>query len=449
MDQDKQALLNTISSNTIAFRVKSWIDNFKANLPIVNGGYGIASLLGTLPGVPVIIVGAGPTLDRNIKQLGGLDKKACVISCDSTLKALVENDVIPHIVVTTDSKARIKDFIKGIDISEMAFVVDTFTHPDTAALLTEEAGRVYWYNTLPVDNCPFTGALNSWTGFIGNLGTGGCVATSAWWFACQVLQYEPDGVKTGADILVGLPEAFYDSAEMYAQAVIKTVETEPYQTKPVKDIDIFGDPCWTFPALQSFAFWFQDIFLQLPGIHVNCSEGGILKENILNMPLQVAIPLFMQKDYSINEMLFAKEIVADQVIADIQKVDLAEHRSLLTILLDGPSLPNLALRMGVEPAVLHDTINQIRAAGVNIDEGFNMLENGEGGLEKVITFTMKGYLDEQGTGCDLCQGGQQDAPGQEHQGSEREAANMVLDPDSPAQPETKQVFSLDRQSDDS
>ncbi len=442
MEQNKQDLLETISANTISFRVKSWIDNFMTNLPVVHGRYGIASLLDTLQGVPVIIVGAGPTLDRNIKQMRGLEKKACIISCDSTLKALIENGIIPHIVLTTDSKARVKDFIEGVDISEMCFVVDTFTHPDTANLLTEEAGRVYWYNTLPVNNCPFTGALNSWTGFIGNLGTGGCVATSAWWFATQMLGASPD-------ILVGLPEAFYDPAEMYASAVTKTIETEPYTTKPVRDIDIFGEPCWTFPALQSFAFWFQDIFMQLPGIHVNCSEGGILKENILNMPLQKAIELFMQDDHNINELLFVKEATADMVIAGVTKVDLSAHRPLITILLDGPSLPNLALRMGVEEAALHNTINQIRESGLDIDEGFNILENAEGGHEQVTTFRLKGYIDEQGARRDLCQGGQQDSPGQEHQGTERQADDLVLDTDSPAQPEVEQVFSLDGQPDNS
>ena len=37
-----------INHNTIELRIKGWVDNFKANLPKIIDGYGIASLVSTL-----------------------------------------------------------------------------------------------------------------------------------------------------------------------------------------------------------------------------------------------------------------------------------------------------------------------------------------------------------------------------------------------------------------
>jgi hypothetical protein len=377
MNQEREQLLNNISRNTIAFRIKAWVDNFLANQSRIAGGYGIASMTGALLNVPCIIVGSGPTLDRNIKQLHGLENRACIISCDSATKALLEHGVTPHIVLITDSKKRVGNFFDGVDTSKLNFVVDTFVHPDTVDMLE---GRVYWYNTLPVEACAFTGALNEWTGFIGSLGTGGCVATSIWFFAAAVLGCDPD-------ILVGLPEAFYDPAEMYAQAVTRTVKTEPYDTKPVESVDIFGKLVYTYPALQSFAFWFQEQFLNMPRIHINCSEGGILKENILNMPLAVCADRYLTTEYDIEALLFAKESAADVVIKNTS-MDISQHRALLTALLDGPSVPNLARKMGMEPMALVEAVSQLRNEGLNIQEGINDVPQPDGTVERVTTFIL-------------------------------------------------------------
>jgi len=382
MQKDREDLLKQISTNTINYRIKQWIDNFKANLSTVAGGYGVHSLTGTLEGVPSILVGSGPTLDRNIQALFGLQNKACIVCCDSALRALLDHKIRPHLVLTTDSKPKVANFFNGIDTSDLTFIVDCFVHPETIAAIK---GRIYWYSTLPVDACPFTAALNQWTGFLGNLGTGGCVATTAWFMINWVLKCDPD-------ILVGLPEAFYDPAEMYARVVTRHNETEQYPTPPVADTDIFGGPCYTHPALQSFAFWFQDAFLQKPGIHINCSEGGILKENILNMPLEYCAERYLKTEYDICKLLYVKEQQADEIISQVTTSDLTQYKSMLMVLLDGPSLPNLALRMGRPEQEVHDTVGILREHGLNIDEGKNVMDLPGGVKEEITTYMLLGLL---------------------------------------------------------
>ncbi len=386
MLQDRETLLNQISVNTLRFRIKQWIDNFVANQKYVQGGRGVASLVAMLKDIPAVIVGSGPTLDRNIKDLVAVKDRALIIACDSSAKALLNFGVEPDLIVVTDSKERVADFIGGMEISKFNFIADTFIHPKTAEML-QDAKRLYWYSTLPIEACPFTGALNEWTGYIGNLGTGGCVATTAWWLAVRHFLSDPT-------LLVGLPEAFYEPSQMYSSEVMKTVETEPYNTHLVEAFDIFGKQCYTYPALQSFAFWFQDAFLQTPGIHINCSEGGILMENILNMPLVGVTNKYLSLQYDFDDVLFAKEHIVQKMIdqlPDDKKASADKYFNMLMVMIDGPSATNLGLRMGRTEMELVDDVNAVREAGFIVDETESATPPIEGVQPEVIkVLTLQG-----------------------------------------------------------
>ena len=382
MHKDREQLISQISTNTLNFRIKQWVDNFKTNLKLVKGAKGIASLASMGKGIPAAIVGSGPTLDRNIKDVRLLQGKAIIIACDSAVKALLDAGAKPDIVVVTDSKERVAKFFDDMSVEELNFVVDTFVHPSTAERLLG-AKRLYWYSTLPIQACPFSGALNEWTGYIGNLGTGGCVATTAWWLAVRHLLCDPD-------ILVGLPESFYDPAHMYAQSVAKSVETEPYTSSLIECTDIFGRPCYTFPALQSFAWWFQDAFLQVPGIHINCSEGGILSENCLNMPLLAVVQKYLAVEYDIEGILFTKERIVERICEHVDHDLSEETRNMLMILLDGPSQINLALRMGWTKDETLERINEFRNMGFLIDETETKVEMEGAEPQTTQVFMLKG-----------------------------------------------------------
>ena len=388
MLQERENLLTQISANTLRFRIKQWVENFAENLPYIHGGRGVAGLANMMAGLPAAIIGSGPTLDRNIKDIRLLKNKALIIACDSAAKALEAFDAHADIIMVTDSKERVADFLRDLDLERYSVVADTFIHPKTTEVL-QRAKRLYWYSTLPIDSCPFTGALNDWTGFIGNLGTGGCVATTAWWMAARLIQADPT-------ILIGLPEAFYDPAQMYSNEVNKTVETEPYDSHLVETFDIFGKQCYTFPALQSFAWWFQDAFLNVPGLHINCSEGGILQENCLNMPLLACIQKYLNIEFDVEEVLYSKEYIIDTMFQEggERVASLKKHRNLMEIIIDSPSLTNLGLRMGKNERTfgeIVDIIDELRAAGFVIEENESQITQPDGSHGRVArVFSLKG-----------------------------------------------------------
>lgn len=384
--QQTEEMLNIISKNTIEYRIKEWIDNFKANLSTVQRGYGIASLTNKLPKIPAIIIGSGPTLDWNINQLYPYQNRACIIACDSASKALEKAGIKPHIILCTDSKSRVRDFFANMETEKYNFILDTFCHPSTVDVIK---GRTYWYSTFPVESCPFTSALNQWHGYIGNLGTGGCVATTGWWLAARFLGCDPV-------VLVGLPEAFYDPAYMYSRMVEDTIKTEPYEAELLKDFDIHGMPCFTYPALQSFTAWFEDSFRHTPIININCSEGGIIKRNCLNMPLLECIKRYLTIDYEIDRMLFINESVTDFMIqhnrADTPNLD--DYRAMMLIMLDGPSLSNLSLRVGLSQPETNERVMALREYGFIIEDNRTNIINPQNpaDVQEQIVFTLQGFL---------------------------------------------------------
>ncbi len=62
------------------------------------------------PRIPCIIVGAGPSLNKNIDLLKEVGNKACIICLDTAYKALKERGIRPHIVCTVDAKKPLEVF---------------------------------------------------------------------------------------------------------------------------------------------------------------------------------------------------------------------------------------------------------------------------------------------------------------------------------------------------
>jgi hypothetical protein len=359
-----------INEVTVKSRIKGWVDNFKANLPEIAGGYAISSLIGKMKDVPVVVVGSGPTLDRNIHHLRGLEDKALIICGGSNVLGLQKAGINPHLVLMSDSLEVAKQHVDGVDLSKVNYVLDTFIHPIVLGRLMD-AKRIYWYNSPHLPICPFTGALSQWTGGLGIVVSGGCGATAQWQLS-RLLGCNPD-------ILVGLPEAYYDPGQQYAKAVTDNHSVYTYAESEVTE-DNKGIRCYTNNAYKSFAAWFEHAFMNIPGQHINCSEGGIIKQGCLIMPLAECAERVLTKTYDIESMLFADELLVDKWYGDL-KAELPEdvwwtYRSFLTMMMPNDvygdeghtNLPEICRRMNWTPQKVAQTVLDLRALGVIIQE---------------------------------------------------------------------------------
>ena len=81
------------------------------NIPNMKGGILLSRLQNKWDKrIPFIIVGAGPSLNKNIDQLKKVGNKACILCLDTAYLILKEKGIRPHIVCTLDAGKKIEVF---------------------------------------------------------------------------------------------------------------------------------------------------------------------------------------------------------------------------------------------------------------------------------------------------------------------------------------------------
>lgn len=77
-------------------------ENIIRNVPMLLNNPNASALKGLLSQIPAFVIGAGPSLDRNIEQLMRVGDRAVIIATDTVFNKLRKLGIEPHLVVTTD-----------------------------------------------------------------------------------------------------------------------------------------------------------------------------------------------------------------------------------------------------------------------------------------------------------------------------------------------------------
>lgn len=93
----------TITKNTYSKRARTWVRDVLDNLYTLIADPPLLSLEGAYRGVPAFIVGAGPSLDRNIEELRRARTKGIVFVANSAAFALAKRDIVPHVICCLES----------------------------------------------------------------------------------------------------------------------------------------------------------------------------------------------------------------------------------------------------------------------------------------------------------------------------------------------------------
>ena len=116
--------------------------NVFVNLPYLYDGYSIRELYGMLPeDVPVIVVSAGPSLNKNIMELKKAVGKACIISTDTAIKPLLNAGIIPNLFVIIDG-LKPEVLFQHKDISKVPMVTMTAVSTEPMAC---HKGKKFFY----------------------------------------------------------------------------------------------------------------------------------------------------------------------------------------------------------------------------------------------------------------------------------------------------------------
>jgi len=113
----KMSLVTLLHNSAITCR------NIAANLPTYLATPPADILRNRFKGHPAILVAAGPSLDRNVDQLKGLEDRAVVIAAQTTLRLLLAKGIRPHFVTSLDFSDLSRQFFEGLDMPDELMLV--------------------------------------------------------------------------------------------------------------------------------------------------------------------------------------------------------------------------------------------------------------------------------------------------------------------------------------
>ncbi len=219
--------------------------------------------------LPIIIVGAGPSLNKNISEVKQCVDKAIIIAAGTAVGALYKHGIIPHFIIVTDANPEMSESIKA------------FISVDTVLLATTSVDSEVVANYIG-PKCFF----ETWSGYTGEftkylpktiaINQTSSVSTAAVDFAR----------KCGAAtiILVGQDLAFGESNQEHATGVQApsykgwaTIKVPGYYGGEVDSVEAFKIVVDHFN--QYVPNWSHVDF-------INATEGGALIKSMRNVPLE-------------------------------------------------------------------------------------------------------------------------------------------------------------------
>lgn len=212
--------------------------------------------------VPAILIAAGPSLDDCIVELHDFRNKAFFLAVDTALNTLLENDIIPDLTISVDSRKPITLF-KNHKFCDIPIVLSQQSNQEVVKMNK----AIHFYE---VDEEAYLNRIiNEETGKTGvQLPTGGSVANNGLSLLVQM------GFQT--IILVGQDFA-YPNLKLHTEAAYSDGNNtiSPEQNEYVLVEDVHGNLIYTQKNMNIYRKWMEQYIAGYPDIDViNVSECG-------------------------------------------------------------------------------------------------------------------------------------------------------------------------------
>jgi hypothetical protein len=283
MNRDEQ--IREVKSATQLRFNQVWQRNFQANRNAVERNPGVIALKNKFRGLPCIVVGAGPSLDKNIRFLHRAQKKAVIISCDAALKPLMEHGIVPDFVVCLDPQEEISRFLVNVPHKGITLVVPSIVHPHVIKLWEND---VLFFNKFAPD-IPTLVKIQKIVPHIGILTPGGTVLSVTY-----DLAFQAGGtpiIFVGQDLSYPKKKSHSHGSDATGQGL--KMMMEKHKDHLVLESDINGQSLRTLKSMSVSKQWFNWAFTTWKRDNLlsvfNCSEAGILTDYCTLEPLTEAI----------------------------------------------------------------------------------------------------------------------------------------------------------------
>jgi len=264
-----------------------YYQNFYQNLPALVDSFHGEALFKKYKNVPAIIVGAGPSLDKNGELLKTIGDKGLVLTGGSGLPALLEKGVEPHFGAAIDPNPLQGERMKRA---------------------RKFKGPLFYRLRL------FPEALKALKGIKLYMPGSGGFDTAEW--LEKELKIEGQNIEEGHNVvafLVAIAEKMgcnpivtvgldlgYPEGKIYA----KGVEEGKLPDDTVIRQDIFGKPIHTKYMWLQESQWLSTFQKEHPDVQlINATEGGLGFEGVENVPLKTVVKKYFTKERKLKPVL--------------------------------------------------------------------------------------------------------------------------------------------------
>lgn len=333
------AYINASSQLTLANRFREvFIQNMLANLKVLNKATPIHHYIFMNKNVPAIIVSAGPSLDKQIKDM--LDKKGqlkdyFIIAGSRTVRALMQNGIKPDIIVSIDPIDANYDMMK--DYLDLDVPLVFYEYSNRYLVRDYQGEKIYIASLLPKTIEEFRHLKGSYLG--------GSVAHTCVDMA-NMLGCSPI-------LLVGQDLAYTYDKHHSDTATYERDKTLRYEAQITVE-DVFGKQVKTTLTLNHFKKKLEDYIALYQAktdvVFVNCSYGAkiqgaahkelreVFKNSVSDVAKKSCIP---HQDIHIDSKIVAERIlryIDECVVKATQGLELCNsiilennHKSLIDI----------------------------------------------------------------------------------------------------------------------
>lgn len=264
--------------------------NLFANAPYILDGYKTKQLIEVIPrDIPAIIVAAGPSLNKNIKELKRAKGKAFIIAVDTAIKPLASEKIIPDMFAIVDGRKPL-ELINTEDAKQIPLLTSISA---ANSVLSFHTGKIFYNEGYVYINSMFYRNGESFE----TVACGGSVATSAFALAFMI------GIDT--IILVGQDLALTGNkthADGTFQEKMETIDTSHSIMVPgniEKEVPTRGD-------FKMYLEWYNQYIKDCKEYRkqfkvINATEGGAKIDGTEVMTLKDAIDRECKKEIDIQE----------------------------------------------------------------------------------------------------------------------------------------------------
>ncbi len=262
------------------------------NLHYLYEGHSVQALRGMLPAdVPVIVVSAGPSLNKNMKDLKEAVGKACIIATDTAMKPLLNAGIIPDLFMIVDG-LKPGLLFEHKEISRVGMVTMTAVATEPMDL---HKGRKFFYYSGSLYETEVVNGIGAMRGealLIPDFPTGGSVATSA--YSLGIYMGAKTVILVGQDLALTGNKVHVDGAFEDEKCEIEMESGTYLEVEAVGGGNIVSRN-----DFKLYLDWFEKMIKVWPHIQVvDATEGGALIHGSKIMTLKKAIKKYCTRSFN-------------------------------------------------------------------------------------------------------------------------------------------------------